>query len=286
MGKKNAEPGPSASDEPLCNHTGAIHLEHRRRLKERYLKNGFDGFADHELIEMLLFFSKPQGDTNPTAHELMERFGSLKGILEASPEELCEVTGIGAHSAVLLKLIPELAKRYAAEETDHVTDYTTLSRIAQYFRPKFYGLDHECLYMMMFNNRMNLIDCIRVSEGAVNSSSVPIRLMTEKIIQKKASGVALAHNHPNGLAVPSSQDLEITDTLNNAFRLLDITLVEHLVFADNRFWPIMKEHFGMFRSSPLTGRVESEFYTTFYDLPDGECVLPSPFEHDPKKSGV
>ncbi len=256
-----------------------MHEQHRKRMRERFLqKESFESFAVHELLEMFLYYSIPRTDTNPIAHELFERFGSLKGIFNASVDELEEVAGIGKQSAVMIKMIPEIARRYADEKMAKKATYQSVSEIAQYFCHRFLGVEHECVYMMMFNNRMNMIDCILISEGSVNSTSAPMRLMSEQALKKKASCVVLAHNHPNGLAIPSSNDLKVTDQLNTSFHMLGITLLEHLIIAEDRFCPIMKQHCGTFRTSPLTGHVESAFFDRFYDVDEKEWVCPPIFE--------
>ena len=254
-----------------------MHDQHRKRMRERYLKCGFDGFATHELLEFLLFYSIPRCDTNPIAHELMEHFGSLESMLEASVEELCEVQGLGPSSAMLLKLIPELMRRYAEERVVPTQRYDAVSKIAQYFVNRFIGVDHECLYMMLLNNRMNLIDCVLVSEGSVNCSAVPVRLMTEKALSKKAAAVVLAHNHPHGVAIPSGNDLDVTDMLNNTFHLIGIPLLEHLVIAEDRFMPIMKQHCGKFRCASVEGQIESCLYSSFYDVDEATWKAPPLF---------
>ncbi len=243
-----------------------MHQHHRERMRERCLQNGFDNFATHELLEMLLYYSIPRNDTNGTAHELLERFGSLKGICEASFDELLLCDGIGPQSAILLRLIPELMKRYAMEEVAPSEVYDSLRKLAEYFRRVFIGLDHECLYMMLLNNRLNMIDCVLVSEGAVNSSSAPLRLMTQKALFRKASSVVLAHNHPQGLALPSSRDLEVTETLVGAFDSIGVTLLEHLIVADDRCYPILQQHHGSLRKHPSTKQLDSGFYDDFYDI--------------------
>lgn len=243
-----------------------MHQHHRERMRERCIQNGFDNFATHELLEMLLYYSIPRIDTNGVAHGLLERFGSLRNICEASADELMMVDGIGRQSAILLRLIPELMKRYAMEEIAPRTVYDSVGKLADYFVRAFIGLDHECLYMMLLNNRMNMIDCVLVSEGSVNSSTVPIRLMTQKALFKKASSVVLAHNHPAGLALPSGRDIEVTETLIGAFDAIGVTLLEHLIIADGRFYPILQQHYGALRKHPATRQLDSGFYNGFYDV--------------------
>lgn len=260
-----------------------MHQHHRERMRERCLQNGFDNFAEHELLEMLLYYSVPRADTNGIAHGLLERFGSLRGICEASFDELLCADGIGPQSAILLRLIPELMKRYAMEEVAPGTVYNTVGKLADYFVRTFIGLDHECLYMMLLNNRMNMIDCVLVSEGAVNSSTVPIRLMTQKALFKKAASVVLAHNHPQGLALPSGRDIEVTETLIGAFDSIGVTMLEHLVLADGRFYPILQQHYGSLRKHPSTGQLDSGFYTDFYDVDHEAWHAPPLFPQASKK---
>lgn len=246
-------------------------------MRERCLQYGFGNFATHELLEMLLYYSIPRSDTNGVAHSLLERFGSLKGVCEASVDELLLVDGVGQQSAILLRLIPELMKRYAMEDISPREVYDSVGKLADYFVRAFIGLDHECLFMMLLNNRMNMIDCALISEGSVNSSTVPIRLMTQKSLFKKASSVVLAHNHPAGLALPSGRDIEVTETLLGAFDAIGVTLLEHLIVADGRFYPILQQHYGSLRKNPATKQLDSGFYENFYDADYREWTAPPLF---------
>ena len=255
-----------------------MHEQHRERMRFRYLQSGFDGFSTHEILEMILYYAIPRGDTNGIAHQLMERFGSLNKLFEASVEELQEVPGVGLKSAILLKTMPEMLRRYANEKDDPGERFDQVSKIAQYFCRRYIGVDHECLYMMLLDNSMTLMDCTLIAEGSVNASSAPIRVMIEKALRKKASAVVLAHNHPHGLAIPSSNDLELTDMLNTTLGAIGITLVEHLVIAGSRFCPIMQQHCGEFRCSPLSGKIESGFYHDFYDVDSEKWIAPPIFE--------
>ena len=244
-----------------------MHDHHRDRVRERYLTDGFDSFALHELLESLLFFSIPRGDTNELAHRLLERFGSLRNLLEASPDELMTVEGVGERTAYLLKLIPELMRRYSADLLAEVPSYRTLSAVSEYLCRKFIGCGSECVYMMMLNNKLSLIDCCKVSEGSVNNSTVPIRAITEKAMFRKASIVILAHNHPNGLAVPSDSDYDVTTQVAAALDLVGVSLLEHLVVADDRIWPIIQERSGNVRHLPgEILRTTPSFLQDFYDV--------------------
>lgn len=257
-----------------------MHTHHRQRMKTRVLTEGTEGLAPHELIEMLLYYSKPQGDTNPTAHRLIEAFGDVKGILQASVGDLMLIDGIGEHTAIMIQLIRESLRRYAWDSVTNPPTYNELSKIANFIRNYFIGLKNERLYMMMFNNRMNLIDCVMVSEGSVNCSDVSLRYMSQKVIQKNASNIVLAHNHPDGLAVPSSSDLHVTDVVSGHFGAIGVNLIEHLVFAGYSFQCIMRQHCGRFRVSPLSGKIETSYYDAFYDVDPEDFRFPPLFDEE------
>ncbi len=255
----------------------SIHKNHRKRMMMRYAKEGFSGFSDHELFEMLLYFSQPRIDTNPAAHALIERFGSLQGVMNASYEKLCGTQGIGATSAMLIKLCIELERRYLMANAEPGVSYDTLGKIANFLYPYFHGLDHECFYMLMFNNRMNLLDCVLVSKGAVNFAGVQMRKMVEHIVDKNAAAIVLAHNHPNGLTIPSKDDCDLTQSMQDFFSRMKVVIVEHMIFADDRFSCIMRRECGVVRASPLSNRVDSAFYTHFYGEFEDEMVLRADF---------
>lgn len=252
---------------------GSIHSNHRQRMRERVIKDGYENFALHEILEVLLYYSIPRGDTNELAHRLLDRFGSFHGITDASVDELTSVDGIGEQSAVFLKMIPELLKRYAYELDDHSYIFNSLSKVGRYISRRFIGLDHERLYMMMFNNRMNLIDCVVVSEGSVNASDVPLRIINEKLVTKKASCFILAHNHPNGVSVPSDSDKNFTEVIRSVFDNFNAPLIEHLVIAGYNYYPILRHMIGEFCMETSDGRFGSGFYKEFYDVDDEHCVV-------------
>jgi len=257
-----------------------VHKNHRERMRLRAAKDGFTSFADHELLEYLLYHSIPRVDTNPTAHALLEEFGSLKEIMDASKDELCRVKGVGPGSALLFDLMIEFLRRYESQFYQQPRSYRTLIEVVNYLRPRFLGINVERVYLMLFNNRMGLIDCVLLSQGAVNCSEASIRKITEIVLNKNVSSVILAHNHPNGLTVPSSDDITLTDTLFAHLGMLEVVMVEHLLFAGMNYLPIMKQRCGLFRVSPVSGRMESDFYKVFYGDGPTDYSLP-PFFYEP-----
>ena len=209
------------------------HKDHRTRLKRRFLDEGLDNFEEHNVLELALFFAIPQRDTNELAHELIDRFGSLSGVLDASFDSLLEVDGIGEHAATFLKLLPEISRRYMLEKIPNKFNISNMEQIARYLVAKYAGETEEVAYLILFENGANLIDCVKIHRGNINSSSFNIRKAIEVAISKKAAAVIISHNHPNGRAVPSNDDINTTNTIRNAFSFLDITLAAHMLVAEN-----------------------------------------------------
>ena len=194
----------------------------------------------HELMEMILYYSKPQGDTNPCAHALLERFGSIKGVLDAPYDELVAVDGVGEHTAIMLKLLPEIYKCYERDMHQKSKPYNNLGRIVSFLHPKFVGATKERMYLLLLNNRMDLIDCVLISEGTVNRCEVLLRLISEKVHAKNASYAVIAHNHPNGIARSSNADEMITNNVFHYLHAIDVVLLEHLIFTETQFYPVIK----------------------------------------------
>ncbi|MBQ8309996.1 MAG: DNA repair protein RadC [Clostridia bacterium] len=246
-----------------------IHTNHRERMRGRALF-GLESFADHELLEMLLFGTIPRGDTNEIGHTLIERFGSFNAVLEASVEELESVNGIGRSSAVQIKLSTEMMRRYCQYYVEPVQQYNSLQKIVTFLWPRFLGLDHERLYAMFFNNKMALIDCKAISDGSVNSANLHYRVLVARALEKKASAVVLAHNHPHGVTQPSDFDIKMTNNISDALALVGIPLLEHLVFAEDRFQSIMKTNCFipqvMARSDCVSTGADGFDAELFYDI--------------------
>ena len=242
----------------------SIHAGHRERLRERFARSGLDDFADHEVLELLLTYAIPRVDVNGRAHGLVERFGSVAGALDALPEELCEVEGIGPGAAQFLNMLPALFRRYAQNKCDTGEPMDTMAKIGEYLHALYTGITFERVYLLLFDNSMRLIDCCHLDDGAVNCSKVTVRKVAELCLRKHAACAVLAHNHPMGLSIPSGADMEVTRSVDNALEIIGVPLLEHVIVTENSYAPILRHNKGLLRSSPLTGMVDKAFYERFY----------------------
>lgn len=213
----------------------SIHTGHRQRLKERFRQEGLDSFDELHVLELLLFYAIPQGDTNPLAHELLRRFGSLTGVLEAKREELEQVKGLGAHSVTLLRLVTELSRYYAVQRMSMERVLPTLEKCGEYLVPFFIGQREETVYLLCLDGKCKVLACRKLGQGGVNSVGVPIRRVVETALNTNASSVILAHNHPSGLALPTTEDVQVTKKVATALDLVGVRLADHVIVADQDF---------------------------------------------------
>lgn len=208
------------------------HDGHRQRLKTEFLARP-DSFPDHKLLELLLFYANPRSDTNPLAHELMDHFGSLAGILDATPEELQKVKGVGEHAAVLFKAVKEFSGRYLTVRTQ-VDDIARSTRdFYTLLRPYFFGARNEMLCLLCLDGKHKVLGIRRLGEGNVNAVNITTRLIAEAALSLNASAVVLAHNHVSGIAFPSDEDIATTNSLAPILNTLGVALVDHLIFVDD-----------------------------------------------------
>jgi len=218
-----------------------MHENHRERVKRRFLTEGLDNFEPHNVLELLLFYSIPQRDTNELSHTLIEHFGTLAEVFDASFDDLISVPGIKEHSAVLIKMVPALSRRYAIEKSHTTSSLSSMEKIGEYLVNKYVGINVETVFLLLLDNKFNLIECVKVHEGSVNSSAITLRRLIETALFKRASMVVLAHNHPSGVALPSSDDLFTTREIKRAFDLMEIKLLAHIIVAGNSYLDILKK---------------------------------------------
>lgn len=213
-----------------------VHEGHRDRLKERFAEYGLDNFNDINVLELLLFYSIPRKDTNQLAHRLLEHFGSLEAVFDASIQELSEVEGIGRNTAVLISLIPQISKRSACSRTRDITVFNCSAAAGRYLIPLLGDEKTEKLLMLCLDAQKRLITCVEVGNGVVDSVNINVRRLVETALKARASSVILAHNHPSGHLMPSREDELITRRVRDALQLLEISLDDHLIIGGNQYF--------------------------------------------------
>lgn len=212
-----------------------MHEGHRDRLKNRFLTEGLDGFEQHQILELLLFYVIPRRDTNPLAHQLLEKYGSLASVLEADPKDLASMTGIGNNTALLLSIIPSLARIYFKDKWGEKPVLNSSSKAGEYAVSLFAGRNYEVFYVICMDaqNRVNF--AALVHEGTINEAPVYPRLIVETALRHQANSVILAHNHPGGSLKPSSADIEVTKRISSALGAIAINVVDHIIVAGSGY---------------------------------------------------
>lgn len=210
-------------------------------MRERFTEVGLEGFNDHNALEMLLFYAVGRKDTNELAHALLNRFGSLSGVLEADFKELCGVDGVGENTAVLLRLIPEISRRYKEQLALPRKQIVNAQVAVDYFTAKFMYETNELSYALLLDNGDRIIACRRISNGTVNGTDLAIRTLVETAMKNKAVSVILAHNHPHGLPLPSREDEYCTELVRKALELVDIKLLDHIIVGENSCYSLKQK---------------------------------------------
>lgn len=212
-----------------------IHDGHRERLKTSFAEHGLESFNDIAALELLLFYAIPRSDTNPVAHRLLDRFGSLSAVFNASERELTEVKGVGASAATLLRLIPQIMKKSMVSLTEDIKQIRNATDAGNYLMPRFFNEEDEVVLVMFLDAKRCVISCLEMGRGVVNTVDTSVRRITETALKSKANSVIIAHNHPGGVALPSREDDFMTKRLFTALQTLGIRLEDHLIFAGEEF---------------------------------------------------
>ena len=196
---------------------------------------GERGFEDHTLLELLLFYGVPQKDTNPIAHRLIERYGSLLAVLTAPVEDLRKVEGVGESAAVLLKVAGQIGRKARLSDAAQSRAMTDVETVGAYLLERYAGETHEVVYQLCLDRKGKLLACKRLNDGGASSASLDIRKVVENAILTSASTVILAHNHPSGIALPSDDDCAATTQAVQALQTIGVVLADHIIVADDDF---------------------------------------------------
>lgn len=214
---------------------------HRERLRHKFARSGTEALHDYEVLELLLTFVIRRQDVKDRAKALCKQFGSLKGVLDADPEELKRVEGIGERSSVLLKLVKEAAALYLKQRAVAKQQVGCTTELLDYCRIAMGGKKDEEFCVIYLDAQNQIIACETVQKGVVNQAVVYPRQVLENALKRKASAVILAHNHPSGHVRPSDADIRLTRTIQETARSLDILVHDHIILGENRFFSFREE---------------------------------------------
>ena len=213
-----------------------MHEGHRERMKNRFITEGLDNFEQHQVLELLLFFTIPMKDTNLLAHDLIKKYGSLSGVLEADPDDLVKVLGVGMNTALLLSLIPSLSRRYMNDKWGDKPQLNSTSKAGEYARTLFSGRLNEAFYAICLDAQNRVNYAALVQEGTIDSAAVYPRIIIETVLRHQASSIILAHNHPGGSLQPSSADIDATKKIISACDAISIRVVDHIIVAGEHYF--------------------------------------------------
>ena len=212
----------------------ASHREHRKRLRERFNKDGLSGFNNYEVIELLLTLAHPRDDCKDIGKDAIKAFGSVRGVLDASDEDLQTIDGIGPASSFTLKLFRSVAEYYYGERMQQATVSLSNSQtVVDYLRISMGTLPRESFVAVFLDAQNRPICCETLFQGTLTSSAVYPREVFRRVLELKAASVIFAHNHPSGCVEPSENDMQITSDLVLAASLMDVRVLDHIIVGAN-----------------------------------------------------
>ena len=218
-----------------------IHAGHREKMRDRFIREkGFENYEDHQILELLLFYANARGDTNPLAHQLLEEFGSLKGVLEARPEQLMTVKGIGKQQAVLISMVVPLTRVWHRCAMEAPTSIGNSREAENYCLSILAGERTERFYVISLNAKCNVLGRRKISEGSLSEVSAYPRLVMETALNYNAHSVLLCHNHPGGTCAPSPEDIASTLQLQRLLNGVGILVLDHIIVAGDRTYSMIQ----------------------------------------------
>ncbi len=214
---------------------------HRKRLREKFIKSGLKGFHDYEIVELLLSLGTPRKDCKQSAKEAIKKFKTLRGVLEASPEELQQIEGIGPHNAFGIKLVQEVAREFLKEKVIDKPVYQSAQEVFDYLYHSMRDLKKEVFKVLYLNSRNQIMETEDLFVGTINTSAVSPREVVERAIKNSAAALIFVHNHPSGNPEPSKGDQELTRDLVYAGSIVQIRVLDHIIIGNDRYFSFAGE---------------------------------------------
>ena len=213
----------------------SIHDGHRNRLRERFDKFGLESFNEHEVLELLLYYAIPRIDTNGIAHNLVNKFGSFRQVLEASYDDLLELEGIGPNAAMYLSVLREAYRYLAISRIKEKPILKNGKDFGEFIKNFYFSTTVETVYLLCLDAKNAVIDCVKINEGDISSVEIPSRKLAEVAIKSKAVSAVLAHNHPGGLSLPTREDIEATHVIGQVLSATNVRLLDHIIVSSDGY---------------------------------------------------
>ena len=218
------------------------YLGHRKRLRERYAKNGYEALQDYEIIELLLTFVKQRVDTKPLAKQLIKKYGTIEEILKADIKDLKETEGVGDITAVFLNFIGDIAACSFKDKAEkQKISFRNKNQLISYLRNDIGFSKNEEFKVLFLNSVNEIIETEILFTGTIDKSAVYPRKILERTLYHNARSIVFVHNHPSGNVSPSEKDIELTEEMKRFFKIVDINVLDHIIITKNSHFSFLEE---------------------------------------------
>lgn len=218
------------------------YLGHRKRLRERYVKNGYEALQDYEIIELLLTFVKQRVDTKPLAKQLIKKYGTIEEILKADIKDLKETEGVGDITAVFLNFIGDIAACSFKDKAEkEKISFRNKNQLISYLRNDIGFSKNEEFKVLFLNSVNEIIETEILFTGTIDKSAVYPRKILERALYHNARSIVFVHNHPSGNVSPSQKDIELTEEMKKFFKIVDINVLDHIIITKNSHFSFLEE---------------------------------------------
>lgn len=218
------------------------YLGHRKRLRERYVKNGYEALQDYEIIELLLTFVKQRVDTKPLAKQLIKKYGTIEEILKADIKDLKEIEGVGDITAVFLNFIGDIAACSFKDKAEkEKISFRNKNQLISYLRNDIGFSKNEEFKVLFLNSVNEIIETEILFTGTIDKSAVYPRKILERALYHNARSIVFVHNHPSGNVSPSEKDIELTEEVKKFFKIVDINVLDHIIITKNSHFSFLEE---------------------------------------------
>lgn len=215
---------------------------HRERIRQRYIEGGINGLLEYEVLELLLSYIIPRKDCKKNAKELLEKFGSVRKILDADYDELINSDGLGERSVVFFKFVKDLHILYLKQQLSENGNINGTTDLIKYLRASLAGLKMEVFDIIFLDTQNKFITSERLFEGTIDKSHIYMRDIVARVIKNSAKSVIFCHNHPSGVLTPSRQDINITIKAKEFLKEIDVNLLDHIIVSSEGYYSFLENN--------------------------------------------